>query len=261
MCKALAAKRKDRRDRKALQHCKLRRGKGSSEDVPNMDVHKHPVLPYELLLKISADLHFIDLINASRSSKRLRTTLFGVGGPGPSQLEDLQRFTCQGNTKRSCDLCGIQICPNCQTLVGSASPLASLHLKNCQPQCSRCFYNTYCRWWGPQGQRLAKHSTACGLSEQQQADIEMGVVAGPEGPVPAFKAVCRMCASMTPTERRRAFQAKDEKELDRMERQPLACSKCKEMLPARAMRWWICQICLTECPFRMHPAWADRSLP
>ncbi len=109
--KALAAKRKDRRDGKSLQHRNQRPGKVPAENEPDTDQKLMPVLPYELLLKVSADLHFVDLISASRSSKRLRIGLFGAGGPNPSQLEDLRRFSCQGNTKRSCELCGIQTCP------------------------------------------------------------------------------------------------------------------------------------------------------
>jgi hypothetical protein len=114
-CKALAAKRKDRKDRhhsKPLRHQNRGPGKGPAESGPDAsETHTMPVLPYQLLLKVSRDLHFVDLINASRSSKRLRTTLFGRDGPNTMRLDDLRRFTCQGHTKRSCDLCGIQTCP------------------------------------------------------------------------------------------------------------------------------------------------------
>jgi hypothetical protein len=53
----------------------------------------------------------VDLISASRSSKKLRIGLFGVGGPDRGQLDDLRRFSCRGDMKRSCELCGIQTCP------------------------------------------------------------------------------------------------------------------------------------------------------
>lgn len=111
MHEAFAAKRKDRRDGKSLQHRKQRSGKGSAENGPDANNQHMAVLPYELLVKIARELHFVDLISANRSSKRLRIGLFGVGGPDRGQLDDLRRFTCQGNTKRSCDLCGIQTCP------------------------------------------------------------------------------------------------------------------------------------------------------
>lgn len=123
--KAIAAKRKEKGDGKALQLQKRAPRKGSAEN--ELDAKKHPVLPYELLVKISRELHFTDLISVSHSSKRLRTSLFGVGGLDPGQLEDLRQFTCQGNKKSSCELCGIQTCPVSVTSMEAVHPRVRSH--------------------------------------------------------------------------------------------------------------------------------------
>lgn len=110
--KTLAARKKDGRDSKFFQCRNQRPGKASTKES-DADQNPPPVLPYEVVRMIAADLHFVDLVSAARSSKRLRIGLFGAGGPNPSRLEQLRQFSCQGNMKRSCGLCGIQTCPVC----------------------------------------------------------------------------------------------------------------------------------------------------
>ncbi|RYP61572.1 hypothetical protein DL771_010093 [Monosporascus sp. 5C6A] len=252
ICKALD-RRRGQKDRRAVQHGrKALASKYSAEK--RVDTGEPPVLPSEILLMISQQVHFVDLVSATRASKKLRMILFGSEGLVPGQLEDLREFSCQGTEKTSCEICGIQTCPDCQTKIAVASSPTSRHLRECRPYCSKCFYKTYCRWWAPQGQRLAKHRATCQLREQQ-TDVEMAVTAATTTDT---KTLCRMCASMTQAERRKRLEARDEPELDRLERHPLACSKCRGMLSTRGPRWWICWQCLTECPSHLHPAWAEK---
>jgi hypothetical protein len=98
---------------------------GESVRGENIDAGKPSELSPELLSQISEQLHFVDLVNGSDASKNLRMQLFGssryVADPG--RLDDFRQFTCQKNTKSSCEMCGIQICtvsliPHGRTLEG-----------------------------------------------------------------------------------------------------------------------------------------------
>lgn len=139
----------------------------------------------------------------------------------------------------------------CTTKLKIAPSPTSKHRTQCRPYCSKCFYETYCRWWGQQGQRQARHKNECPLSAKQ-TDVEMRQGLGTEH----IRELCRMCASLTQAERNEEFEARDKTELDRLARLPLACSRCRTILPAKGPRWWICQPCLTECPSHLHPPWA-----
>jgi hypothetical protein len=67
------------------------------------------VLPFELVCKIAEDLHYTDLLYASRASPRLRMMLFGVHDPD-SRIEALREKTCDGQLKSSCEICSNQVC-------------------------------------------------------------------------------------------------------------------------------------------------------
>jgi len=128
--KALAARSRHRRNQKALQ--RAQKAAAGKEPANVLAVGKHPVLPHELLLHISRDLHFADLVSANRSSKRLRTTLFGAGGLDPGHLDDLRRATCFAESKGGCELCGMQKCPVSVDPQG-ASPHAGMGCPNKVP--------------------------------------------------------------------------------------------------------------------------------
>ncbi|KAL2022441.1 hypothetical protein VTK56DRAFT_5270 [Thermocarpiscus australiensis] len=253
MCKAFETRNSREHDGKGVRHKKKPLAGKHAES--HVDSGEPPGLPSELLVKISQQrLHLVDLVSASNASKKLRMELFGSeDAVVPEQLEDLGEITCQGRTRSSCGICGIQTCAGCQTKRAVAPSLASQHLTDCRPYCFKCFYKTYCRWWGPQGQRLARHADTCGLRDRQ-TDVEM--VVGPVRAAAKIETLCRMCASMTQAERKDKLEARDAMELDRLARHPLACAKCKEILPGRGPRWWICHQCFTECPSKMHPPWA-----
>lgn len=143
---------------------------------------------------------------------------------------------------------------DCQTKLAVAPSLASKHLRMCEPCCSNCFYRYYCRRWDPQGQRIARNRECCELRDHQ-IDVEMALTARAATDT---KKLCRICASLPPAQRMERLEARDRLQLDRLERHPLACSKCRSMLPTGGPRWWVCEQCLTECRSRMHPAWGEK---
>lgn len=123
VCKAFAS-RKRTSGRASKHEKKTPEGKHSAEkgvDIGEPPVlprgilrkvsREQPVLPHEILCMVSEDLHFVDLVSASRASKTLRTALLGGEGLAPEDLSDIRESTChQGPGRRSCGMCGIQIC-------------------------------------------------------------------------------------------------------------------------------------------------------
>ena len=68
---------------------------------------KHP--RYEVLQLIAYKLHYVDIINLSIVSRRIRQVIFPKSKLA-EQSELLRRSTCYGNPKSQCWACNIQIC-------------------------------------------------------------------------------------------------------------------------------------------------------
>jgi hypothetical protein len=67
-------------------------------------------LPLELVIMITKDLHWTDLASITRTSKYLRTVLFGTDNPA-QVAKDLRQFACRnGGALISCAICSIQTC-------------------------------------------------------------------------------------------------------------------------------------------------------
>ncbi|MBE3048492.1 hypothetical protein IMZ48_39520, partial [Candidatus Bathyarchaeota archaeon] len=139
-------------------------------------------------------------------------------------------------------------------------------LQRCSPHCSKCYYNSKCRAWAKSSYYSWKrgwsteHRNKCAL-KPRGTDVEMGPVFDPQrsfGPGIAEKTVCRMCAAVTPDERRVVLEARDERELGLESRRPLACWNCNAMLGGRAI-WWVCRdsSCVSECTSQLHPGWGE----
>jgi len=219
-----------------------------------------PRLPFELVIMISRQLHYADLVNVSRSSKRLRTTFFGDEDPA-AVVEDLCRYACAGTLARTrCGICGIQMCTACR-VEGIEKPQSNAfrHLTRCRPSCSKCFYKNHCRMKPRPGQRrqYTSYDTSSYTDyeyarRRQQADVEMS--AG-SSPLPRTD-VCRICSRKLPAERKAVTEARDRLEVQRLARHPLACWECKEPLPAKGPRWWIDLDSERECRWFVHLPWA-----
>lgn len=138
------------------------------------------------------------------------------------------------------------------------------HLKYCRPYCSHCYYTSFCRfnttrWRG-------RHGPDCQLGPKQtkiqaSRDIELASAelmnrnyAG-RGYHRKAWTLCRPCTDATPAERVRAMETRDAGEAYRLARLPLTCEGCNILLPEGGPRWWVCGMCLCECPSSVHPCW------
>ena len=236
---------------------------------------KPPVLPYEVLLLVCQDLHFVDLVNASCASSTLRTSLFGSVG---LELSNLRAKTCNLLGRLNCQLCGIQTCvesptyahttnnsspsPTARQSCANSIPLAlspaATHSNQCKPYCSKCFYSTACRGWARRGDWSAGHERNCPLAVPRK-DIEMGTALGL---LTEMRTLCHTCVKVAPAERRKRFKARDavrqEMELDRQWRETTDCGKCGQKLGATGPRWWVCKGCSAECGLHVHSAWGEK---
>ncbi|KAL2105804.1 hypothetical protein VUR80DRAFT_7725 [Thermomyces stellatus] len=236
--KTLGGWKAKRNQKAAPERNREARGSVSSVERRKTDVGKPPVLPFEILLLIARDLHFADLVSASRASKALRTGLFGTGDVA-AVLRAVRDNTCPGGRNDNCRLCGLRTCGYCQELLPVAASLASRHMTICRPYCSKCYFKRAREThWG------AKHRAACALSQ----DIEVG--ATPNGGLET-KLLCRLCVALTPEERRERFEVRDRAEVRKRVREPTTCGKCSVALPKGTM-WWVCHGCFAECPSNLH---------
>ena len=71
---------------------------------------------YDILVLIAPKLHYVDLVNLSMVSKRVRAAMFPVSEAHDKERE-LRLYSCYGNVKSVCWICDIQICN-----VGCTSP-------------------------------------------------------------------------------------------------------------------------------------------
>lgn len=67
-------------------------------------------LPLELVIMVAQEVHYADLINLSRSSKRLRAAFFEVEQPAAT-IKALQQYVCAGDSMTcECGVCGVPTC-------------------------------------------------------------------------------------------------------------------------------------------------------
>lgn len=67
------------------------------------------VLLYDIVLIIAPKVHYVDLVNLSMVSKRVRAIMFPVTEDKDKDRR-LRLYSCYGNRKSGCWTCGIQIC-------------------------------------------------------------------------------------------------------------------------------------------------------
>lgn len=67
------------------------------------------ILVYDILLLIAPKLHYVDFVNLSMVSKRVRAAIFPASETLDKERE-LRLYSCYGNIKGACWICGIQIC-------------------------------------------------------------------------------------------------------------------------------------------------------
>lgn len=81
-------------------------------------------LLYDIVVLIAPKVHYVDLVNMSMTSKRVRATMFPTTEE-KVRYRQLRLYSCYGNTKSECWICHIQICN-----VSSPSSLVGLKLRD-----------------------------------------------------------------------------------------------------------------------------------
>jgi hypothetical protein len=67
------------------------------------------LLKYDILVLIAKQVHYVDLINLSLVSRKVRQAVFPPSEIG-ARSERLRIYTCENGTKSQCWVCNIQIC-------------------------------------------------------------------------------------------------------------------------------------------------------
>lgn len=225
-------------------------------------------LPLELVMLITRDLHFSDLVNLHRSSKSLRKTFFGDFDT-PAVLRSLRQFACSSYPARfSCAICSMQTCNGCQTSHNLPSSNAFRHLRECRAVCTKCFYKRHCLWVTDQHDNDAAYwATRSRLDRAQNLwdyrhspagannrDVEMS--AGDlRDHIEGYSGVCRICAQRSDQENTARREEENRRELQRLGRMPLCCWWCKWALPDDGVRWWWDPMTERECKWEGHVGW------
>ncbi|KFA55706.1 hypothetical protein S40293_10921 [Stachybotrys chartarum IBT 40293] len=98
------------------------------------DANELPGKPFEPPDAMLKQLHFVELVDTSQSSKALRMRVFGQEDvPGSEQLDDLRQVTCHNKDKSSCEMCGIQICPMLPRMVAMGEAASGTHMPTPRP--------------------------------------------------------------------------------------------------------------------------------
>lgn len=235
---------------------------------------------HDVLVLISYKLHYIDIVNLSLASKSVRQAIFGSLELNQERTQQLRVNTCYSELKSQCWACGTQTCTVSNARLDSISKLtvhwqscqfnrdceettASVHLRRCRAQCSKCYLMEFCSKWkyycncrtsqtNPSAANSYSsyrpyYSTTSTCRSEQEATIQL-------------HRVCRSCMIMNKSELMAMSEKREKEEIRHLARQPLRCSVCEDFLESKGPRWWICSYCKLECRSNVHPPWASKAL-
>ncbi|KAI0404522.1 hypothetical protein F4802DRAFT_566301 [Xylaria palmicola] len=222
------------RDTYALSRRRARKAGGQQNGLLS-------VLSPVVVEKIVSDLHHVDLVNLSLTSRAIREAVFL--GQGSSAVQ-LRQLSCWGDKKYDCRCCGVQICDECSKSKACTDSRTSFHDSLCAAACSRCYYKeiSYAYW----------KSLPC--------DCNDGRKGGPylyDNP-PVSHPVCRDCHDLPGTGMLIRKEKRDEVAYAKFMQQSLSCSICSESLPRTGPRWWVCTKCRKECRDSCHLGWSQK---
>ncbi|KAK0722626.1 hypothetical protein B0T26DRAFT_228199 [Lasiosphaeria miniovina] len=201
----------------------------------------------EVILALIRNCHFVDVLQLSRTSRTLRSTIYRVSQQLPL-LPPLRVMTCWRGSKSSCWGCGVQICTGCKSTVEvpvSMAPLTTRHLDVCEARCVRCYIDKMC------------HSKSSSSRTQPCAHLKViaAVTTDDELEETQGQVVCSTCAAAMPEELRENREIREAKELVYLAKSTVSCGNCKRLLEDTGPRWWACCECGAECTSHYHPPW------
>lgn len=139
-----------------------------------------------------------------------------------------------------------------------------LHLVNCSPRCSKCYYLYQCRDFSEQqsllSNILATQSCQCRASNPQLFWDDSTSDSLSIQEFECARTLCGDCGrGMARTSDGDALSAARikmlEKRLRRMNNEMDTCAHCRQTLKP-GPRWWVCKSCTKECGDAVHVQWA-----
>lgn len=208
------------------------------------------VLSHDVVLeRIVRQLHYVDAVNLSLTSRRTRETMFPRQKSSIVEEGQLRYFSCKGNKKSDCWACGIQICDECSKSSRCTKSKVSFHMSFCAAACSNCYRKSL--------SRSHFRSHACKCNDSQVLGQSYSYWSAYSNPS-VLRLVCRDCHGMTEDEMLTLREKRDKAMYLNLTQQPLSCSICSESLPRTGPRWWICSKCKMECKSNCHLGWSQR---
>ena len=203
----------------------------------------------DILMLVSRDLHFRDLINLSLTSKRMRQLILPPGPEAAGRWHLYKLYTCDPNTRRRCDGCPAQICT--ELGCGLPRPVNSFNcgnrqrlLKHYPTQKASCLPYCFACWDDGRNQDCTSRlACACTFAS---ANLIM----------------CAACCAMPDKRLSALMLEREEKALRAQKVDGVECGQCKKLIGGVGPRWWVCSKCQKECRCGLHPAWSwEREKP
>ncbi|KAI1166790.1 hypothetical protein F5B18DRAFT_604197 [Nemania serpens] len=206
------------------------------------------VLSHDVVLeRIVHQLHYVDAVNLSLTTRRIRESMFPRQKSTTVEEGQLRYYSCWGNKKSDCWACGIQICDECGKSSQCAKSTVSFHMSLCAAACSNCYRKSLSR------SHFKSHACSCDDARRKDHTYSYRYT-NPSAP----RLVCIDCHGMTEAELLALREKRDKAMYLNLTLQPLSCSICSESLPRTGPRWWICSKCKMECKSSCHLGWSQR---
>ncbi|KAF1943750.1 hypothetical protein EJ02DRAFT_121088 [Clathrospora elynae] len=220
---------------------------------------------YDMLMAVTEQLHYVEIINLSRVSKSVREAVLPTHDIS-RRLNVFKHYTCEPSTKTQCWKCTNQICTDCQQISLIPQTIILHHMDNCQPYCKDC-YKTHVAC-SPPNRRLSYPYCKCAPIPARPRNFlwrwtNRSAYYFNQNSLPTQgRPICRECnkmsraellalrEKMTKADLRQGLQISGEKWVKCAMR---GCGKDLGTGP----RWWVCNtaVCRKECSSPMHGAW------
>ncbi|KAF2806448.1 uncharacterized protein BDZ99DRAFT_573960 [Mytilinidion resinicola] len=212
-------------------------------------------LNYDILVLIARDLHYVDLINLSLTSKSMRDVVF-PGTDHAARSDHFALYTCEPDSKTECWNCTMQTCRGCGFWSHMPQTATLFHLDGCEPYCSSCYFSNVCARKGK-----AMDNTKCVCAPKpppswwkriMYGETATRVQVAASGTAPS-RLLCAMCWDMGSLEVAQRREERTKAEL----RDPNRCKTCAKcgLGLGRGVRWWVHKQCGKECRSRLHLPW------
>ncbi|KAF2670617.1 hypothetical protein BT63DRAFT_470290 [Microthyrium microscopicum] len=192
-------------------------------------------LSYDILVQVTRNLDYCDIVNLSLTSKHLWHIIF-LNERNFRQLSlHWQRYTCNAPTRTRCPHCAITMCADCEVRETRYYSMIMVDDHTlCKLYCVSCF-NT-------QANTTYKTRYRCQCTKR---------------PIANCCKFCEILGAEKLTDRWNRKHETDICERDQVESRRAVCHGCKAAVGG-FVRFWICTRCGKECRHGMHPGWGRK---